>query len=144
MENTLIPEEKTQIQQLWERICEKLENVMNPFSFEHTMRGIQALKIINRQLVLQAQTELAANALLGHNAELIKETVVACGVSFGLIGFKVFVEGSDLYSLKDIEESSPYPITPINKNFTFQSFVAGPESKLVYEAAKTVAENSQK
>jgi chromosomal replication initiator protein len=140
-ETTFTPEETTQIQALWERICEKLQKAMNPFSYEAAIRGIKPLKIINRHLVVQAGTELAANTLIAHNNDLIRETVVACGAGLGLIGFKVFVEGSELFNLQDIEESSPYPITPINKNFTFQSFVAGPESKLVYEAAKTVAEN---
>ena len=140
-ENTPITEGKTQIQILWERICEKLEKTMNSFSYDTTIRGVVPVSVKNRHLILQATSDMAASTLMGHSVELIKEAVVACGGSFGLIGFKVFVEGSEVYSLEAIEETSPYQAAPINKNFTFDSFVAGAESKLVYEAAKTVAEN---
>ena len=141
IENTPITEGKSQIQILWEKICEKLEKVMNPFSYETTIRGIQPVEIMNRHLVLKAGTEMAASTLTGHSAELIKDAVITCGGSFGLVGFEVFVEGSDLYSLDRIKTKPSYQPSPINKNFTFDSFVAGSESKLVYEAAKTVAEN---
>ncbi|MBQ8319846.1 MAG: chromosomal replication initiator protein DnaA [Clostridia bacterium] len=140
-ENTPITEGKSQIELLWERICEKLSKSMNPFSYETTIRGVRPAKVVNRLLILEATTDMAASTLKKSSYELIRDTVVSCGAGFGLVGFDVYVEGSDLFSLSEIEESSPYPVAPINKNFTFDSFVVGAENKLVYEAAKTVAEN---
>ncbi|MBQ9729328.1 MAG: chromosomal replication initiator protein DnaA, partial [Clostridia bacterium] len=50
-------------------------------------------------------------------------------------------DDSSTFSLESAYESDSFQPSPINKRFTFDSFVAGMDNKLVYEAAKSVAEN---
>ena len=139
MENT---QEKSQLKILWARISERLEKVINPVSFDAFIRDLEPLEIANRHLLLRTGTDLAANTIMGSHSQKIKEEILRCDGGFGLVGFRLVVPGSTIYTVDAVhEEEDLYQSAPINKNFTFDSFVPGAGSKLVYEAAKTVAEN---
>ncbi len=140
-EFTNMNEGKSQLKILWEKICERLEKVVTPISFETFIRDLEPVDISGRHLVLRAGTDLAAATIISKHSTQIKDAILKYEGGYGLVGFRIIVNGSKVYNLDALEEDDAYHACPINKSFTFSSFVAGAGSKLVYEAAKTVAEN---
>ena len=140
-EFTNMNEGKSQLKILWEKICERLEKVVTPISFDTFIRDLEPVDISGRHLVLRAGTDLAAATIISKHSTQIKDAILKYEGGYGLVGFRIIVNGSKVYNLDTLEEDDAYHACPINKSFTFSSFVAGAGSKLVYEAAKTVAEN---
>jgi chromosomal replication initiator protein len=138
---TNISEGKSQLKILWDKVCQRLEKVVTPISFETFIRDLEPVDIAGRHLVLRAGTDLAAATVINKHSAQIKDAILKYEGGYGLVGFRIIVNGSSVYNLESLEETEVYQACPINKNFTFSSFVAGAGSKLVYEAAKTVAEN---
>ncbi len=134
-------EGKSQLTILWDKVCERLEKVVTPISFDTFIRDLEPVDIAGRHLILRAGTDLAATTVLNKHANQIKDAILKYEGGYGLVGFRIIVDGSAVYNLDHLEEDESYHACPINKSFTFSSFVAGAGSKLVYEAAKTVAEN---
>ena len=140
-EFTNMNEGKSQLKILWEKICERLEKVVTPISFDTFIRDLEPVDISGRHLILRAGTDLAAATIISKHSTQIKDAILKYEGGYGLVGFRIIVNGSKVYNLDALEEDDAYHACPINKSFTFSSFVAGAGSKLVYEAAKTVAEN---
>ena len=134
--------ERSQLHFVWKQISEKLQNMVSPLTYSSSFKDIEPYDIIGRIIVLQAPTQSIANAIMAHHRleEGLREAIVKCDL--GLSDFRLYVEGSDVYTL-DFEEDAAdlFPAPPINKSFTFDSFVAGNGNKFVYAAAKSVAEN---
>ena len=82
---------------------------------------------------------MSAGVIMKKHAEKLRDAIVKCDL--GITDFRLIVDGSEAYSA-DFEEDAAdtFISTPINKNFTFDSFVASPSSKFAYAAAKSVAE----
>ena len=141
MADLMTNEGKSQLKILWDKVCERLEKVVTPISFDTFIRDLEPVDIAGRHLILRAGTDLAATTVLNKHANQIKDAILKYEGGYGLVGFRIIVDGSAVYNLDHLEEDESYHACPINKSFTFSSFVAGSGSKLVYEAAKTVAEN---
>ena len=132
--------ESTQLQFIWKQIDEKAEKLIRPVSYNNFIKDLQPIDIVGRKIILKTTSELAANSILTHHAEELRDAIVKCDV--GVKDFRLFVEGSKVYTLEPEEdEVESFQSAPINKAFTFESFVAGSGSKFVYAAAKSVAEN---
>ena len=132
--------ENSQLQFLWKQILEKAEMLINPSSFNEFIKELEPIDVVGRKIVLKAHTDMAAGVIERKHAESLRSAIVKCDL--GLADFRIVVDGSVNYPL-DFEEdvSETFRTSPINKNFTFDSFVAGAGSKFVYAAAKAVAEN---
>ncbi|MBQ7769838.1 MAG: chromosomal replication initiator protein DnaA [Clostridia bacterium] len=132
--------ENSQLQFLWKQILEKAEMLINPSSFNAFIKDLEPIDVVGRKIVLKAHTDMAAGVIERKHAESLRSAIVKCDL--GLADFRIVVDGSVNYPL-DFEEdvSETFRTSPINKNFTFDSFVAGAGSKFVYAAAKAVAEN---
>ena len=132
--------ENSQLQFLWKQILEKAEMLINPSSFNAFIKELEPIDVVGRKIVLKAHTDMAAGVIERKHAESLRSAIVKCDL--GLADFRIVVDGSVNYPL-DFEEdvSETFRTSPINKNFTFDSFVAGAGSKFVYAAAKAVAEN---
>lgn len=132
--------ENSQLQFLWKQILEKAEMLIAPVSFNSYIKDIEPIDIVGRKIILKAHSDLAAEVIERKHAESLRSAIVKCDL--GLADFRIVVDGSVDYPL-DFEEdvSETFRTSPINKNFTFDSFVAGAGSKFVYAAAKAVAEN---
>ena len=141
MADLMTNEGKSQLKILWDKVCERLEKVVTPISFDTFIRDLEPVDIAGRHLILRAGTDLAATTVLNKHSNQIKDAILKYEGGYGLVGFRIIVDGSAVYNLDHLEEDESYHACPINKSFTFASFVAGAGSKLVYEAAKTVAEN---
>ncbi len=131
-------EEKAQFGSVWHQIRETAKKIVNPISFNTFVENLTPVDIVNRKIVLKAETELTAKVITGTLAELIKKAVVSADV--GLVDFIVVVDGSSTYTLDEMPDA--YEETPVllDHRYTFESFVEGSSNQFVYAAAKSVAE----
>lgn len=98
------------------------------------------MDIINRRIYLKAPTELAANTIMKKHAVSLRDAISKS--DSGITDFRLVVEGSETYTLEEEEDvADDFKPVPVNKNFTFDSFVVGSSNKFVYAAAKSVAEH---
>ena len=132
--------ETTQLQFVWKQISEKVENLVSPVSYDSFIKPLEAVDIVGRKIILKAATDMAANVVMNKHADKLREAIQKCDL--GVNDFRLIVDGSAVYS-DDVPEDAmeTFQASPINKAFTFDSFVVGPGNKLVYAAAKSVAEN---
>ena len=130
--------ENSQLHLLWKQICERAQNIISPVSFNHFIKDLEPIDITGRKIVLRCSSDLNASSIMKKFADKLREAIVKCDL--GLSDFRLVVDDSTLFTY-DAEEDGEFRTSPINKNFTFDSFVAGANSKFVYAAAKAVAEN---
>ena len=131
--------EHSQLQYIWKQVSERVQNLISPISYNTYIKTFEPIDIMGRILVLKAETPLGANTIMKKHAEKIRDAMVKCDL--GVKDFRLVVDGSEEFSLDYEEDASEnFQSAPINKNFTFDSFVAGAGSKFVYAAAKAVAE----
>lgn len=130
--------EKTQFEVLWDKIRERAKLLVNPISYSTFIENLVPVDVVNRKIVLQAETELTAKLVSTSHAQKLREAIVSADV--GLVDFIVVVEGSDEYSLREAPDAVEETTVVIDKRYTFESFVVGTSNKFVYAAAKSVAE----
>ena len=132
--------ENSQLHFLWKQVLEKAEMLIASVSFNQFIKDLEPVDVSGRKIVLKASSDLAAETIMKKHAENLRSAIVKCDL--GLSDFRLVVDGSDEFSL-DFEEdvADAFRTSPINKSFTFDSFVAGSGSKFVYAAAKAVADN---
>lgn len=131
--------EKSQINFLWKQIRDKAEGIIPPVSFNAFIRDLEPVDVINRRIYLKASSDLAANTIMKKQAVTLRDAIAKCNV--GITDFRLLVDGSDTYTLEEDGADDDFKPVPINKNFTFDSFVVGSSNKFVYAAAKSVAEH---
>ena len=132
--------EKTQIDFIWKKISEKAQKLIPQMTYSTYVEPIVPVDIAGRKIVLRVVSEMGADILMKKYADQIKEAVVQSGA--GLNGFIFVVDGSSVYTMENAAaEEDVFEPLPIDKRFTFDSFVPGPSNKFVYAAAKAVAEN---
>ena len=132
--------EKSQTLYLWKLIRDRVQNVIPPVSYDAFIKDLEPVDIIGRKIVLKAQTVMTADTIVKKHAAAINDAVEKANV--GLDGFRMYVENSVAYPLEDEEDfSDSFHPVPLNKNYTFDSFVVGSSNKFVYAAAKAVAEH---
>lgn len=131
--------EKAQFEFLWDKIRDRAEQLIKPIAFETFIKSLVPVDVVNKKIVLQANTELAAKQIYKSHADKLREAIVSSEV--GLNDFVIVVEGSEEYTLREeadaLEEADP---VVLDKRYTFDSFVVGSSNKFVYAAAKSVAE----
>ena len=132
--------ENTQLQYVWKQISERVENLISPVSYDSFIKPLEPIDITGRKIVLKASTDMAANVVMNKHAEKLREAIQKCDL--GVNDFRLVVDGSKEFSLNvENDAIEAFQASPLNKNFTFDSFVTGPGNKFVYAAAKAVAEN---
>lgn len=132
--------EQSQINFLWNQIRSKMQELVSPVVFDAYIKDLEPVEVINRRICLKAHTDLTANSIMKRQAASLNDAIARCNL--GLTGFKLVVDGSDVYNFETEEDfGEDFKPVPINKNFTFDSFVVGSSNKFVYAAAKSVAEH---
>ena len=133
--------ENSQLSFLWKQIRERLQNSISPLSYSNLFKDMEPVDVVGRKIILKAPTDNNAQAIMTHKfGEKLRDAIVKCDI--GLSDFRLVVDGSDIFTAEAEEDASEtFRVSPINKGFTFESFVAGAGSKFVYAAAKAVAEN---
>ena len=132
--------EKSQTEYLWKLIRDRVQNVIPPVSYDAFVKDLEPVDILGRKIVLKAQTEMTADTIMKKHAAAISDAVEKANV--GLDGFRIYVENSAAYPLEEADDfNDAFNPVPLNKNYTFDSFVVGSGNKFVYAAAKSVAEH---
>ncbi len=131
--------ENSQLTFLWKQILEKAEMLISGVSFNAFIKELEPIDVSGRKIILKASSDLTATTIMKKHAEKLRNAIVKCDI--GLADFRLVVDGSDVFSAEFEEDAAEtFRIAPINKNCTFDSFVAGAGSKFVYAAAKSVAD----
>ena len=130
--------EHSQLQFIWKQVSEQLQKLISPISYDAYIKTLEPIDVAGRILVLKAETSLGANTIMKKHADKIRDAITKCDL--GIKDFRLVVDGSDEFPLEYEADEDFFQESPINKNFTFDSFVTGSGSKLVYAAAKAVAE----
>ena len=132
--------ESTQLNFIWKQVLSKAQMLIPTVSYDTFIKGLEPVDLVGRRIILRASSSLAAHTIMKKHSDKLREAILKCDLGFN--DFRLVVEGSDDFPM-DVEEDATgiFQPTPINKNFTFDSFVAGAGSKFVYAAAKSVAEN---
>ncbi len=134
--------ESSQLHFIWKQITERLQNLVSPLTYSSTFEDLEAADIVGRIIVVKAPTKSIADSIMIHQrlSEALRNAIQKCDL--GVKDFRLYVEDCEAYPLEVEEDAAEnFQASPINKNFTFDSFVAGSGSKFVYAAAKSVAEN---
>ena len=132
--------EKSQALYLWKLIRDRIQNVIPPVVFDTFIKDLEPEDVIGRKIILKAQTVMTADTIVKKHSAAINDAVEKANV--GLDGFRMYVENSVAYPLEGEEDfSDSFRTVPLNKNYTFDSFVVGSGNKFVYAAAKAVAEH---
>ena len=131
--------ENSQLNFLWKQILEKVEPMISTVGFHSFVKDLEPMDVLGRKISLKASSELNATTVMTKYGAQLREAIVKCDL--GLNDFRLVVDGSLLFSA-DTEEDvmETFRTSPINKNFTFDSFVSGAGTKFAYAAAKAVAE----
>lgn len=132
--------ENSQLTFLWKQIYEKANSLISGIAFNTFIKDLEPIDVSGKKIILKAPTELTATTIMKKHADNLRNAIVKCDL--GLTDFRLVVDGSLQFPL-DFEEDAAdsFQDAPINKSFTFESFVAGSGNKFVYAAAKAVAEN---
>ncbi|MBR2903959.1 MAG: chromosomal replication initiator protein DnaA [Clostridia bacterium] len=134
--------EKAQLQHAWEKIDKKIQELVPFISYMTSIKDLQPVDIFNRKIVLKANSEMVASTVMDNHADKLQEAIIKSNLGDSIVGFLLVVDGSTVFTLDSQEDAfSSFQSSPIRKEFTFDSFVAGNGNKFVYEAAKAVAEN---
>ena len=116
--------EHSQLQYIWKQISERVQNLISPISFNTYIKTLEPIDIRGRLLILQAETPLGASTIMKKHADKLRDAMAKCDL--GVKDFRLYVEGSDEFPLEDEEDAADtFQPSPINKQFTFDSFVAG-------------------
>ena len=131
--------ENTHLQLIWKQISTQLQKVIIPISYDHLFKDVEAIDIAGRKIILKVPTDNNAEGITKRFADTLREVIVKCDL--GVNDFRLVVDGSDVFTLTEEDAFDAFVSSPINKAFTFDSFVVGPGTKFAYAAAKSVAEN---
>ena len=131
--------EHTQLQYVWKQISERAQNIISPISFDHLIAPLEPIDIQGRKIILKCSSDTNAETIMNKFSDKLKEAIAKCAV--GVTDFRLVVDGSEIFSAEEEQDAfETFPASPINKQFTFDSFVVGPGTKFAYAAAKAVAE----
>ena len=133
--------ENSQLAFLWKQISERLQNSISPLSYSNLFKDMEPVDVVGRKIILKAPTDNIAQTIMTYKfGEKLRDAIVKCDI--GLSDFRLVVDESEIFTLNEEEDAADtFRVSPINKGFTFDSFVAGSGSKFVYAAAKAVAEH---
>ena len=133
--------ENNQYEILWKAIRENLEQTLAHITFTTYISGLKPVDIDGTRIVLKTDTEFFAKTIVHQLKDKIKAAIAKADT--GITDFVLMVEGNDEPYYRPAEEEFDDDYTPVavDPRFTFESFVVGPSNKLVYAAAKAVAQN---
>ena len=129
--------EITQFDFLWDKIKERVKQLVNPISYDTFIANLVPVDVVNKKIVLRADTEVSAMTVTQKHVTQLREAIVSSEV--GLNDFVIIVEGSDVYTLEELPDAVEESSVVLDKRYTFDSFVVGSSNQFVFAAAKSVA-----
>lgn len=131
--------EKGNFDFLYNPIKEKMQELISHINYTTYIEKLVPVDIDGRFIVLETPTEGFANYITGTLAEKMREAIIKADV--GLVDFRLKVEGSDGFAYNAPDAEIAAPPSNLNPKFTFDSFVVGKNSEMLYAAALSVAED---
>ena len=126
---------------LWKNALKELEITVSNLSFATYIQILEPVDIKGNTIVLCSPNEFFGKQV-GEGSPLeakIKDALKK--TESGVTEFELFFGTKEDYIKKNQEIiNDTIPTTPINKAFTFESFVVGDSNEFIYAAAKAVAE----
>ena len=126
---------------LWNNALKRLEKTVSAISYSTYITKLKAVDVDTDKLVLCTDGEAFATYISDRLADKITEALVS--LNAGLKGFVLFTGNSREDYLKSKvydRKEMPFPTMPVNPKYTFDSFVVGNSNKMLYAAAKAVAD----
>jgi len=128
---------------LWKTTMPEFEKLVSTVGFETYISVLKPVDIVDGKLVLITESKLFADTVFkGPLAGKIREALSKSNSEIS--DFTIVVaKNRDEYleTIKDKERDVPENTgSPINKKFTFESFVVGSSNEFIYAAAKAAAE----
>lgn len=130
--------ENNQFEFLWSKIKDRAKQLINPISYSTFIEPLVPVDVVNRKIVLKAESELAALTVTKNHMDKLRNAVLSSDV--GLSDLVVIVEGSSQYTLDENPDALEETDVVLDRRYTFDSYVVGNSNKFVYAAAKSVAE----
>ena len=127
---------------LWEKTLAVLQNTVSAISYSTYILQLKPVDLVGTTLVLTTQTEMFASEVAGRLQDKIRSALVAADT--GITDIKLYVgDGKEDYLAQKNSDPVREEIenTPINPNYTFDTFVVGDSNRYMYAAAKAVADN---
>ena len=127
---------------LWNKVLEVLKKTVSMISYSTYITQLKPVDLLGTTLVLSTKTEMFASEVAVRLQDKIRDALKTAET--GITDIKLFVgDGKEDYlaqkgvaSIKDEIEN-----TPINPNYTFDTFVVGDSNRYMCAAAKAVADN---
>ncbi len=124
---------------LWNKVKERVKPLVNSIAYSTFIDVLVPTDVVDRKLVLKADTEIAAATITKNHLSALREAVIAADI--GLTDVAIIVDGSEEFTLDNLPDSFEDSAVVLDKRYTFDSFVVGSSNQFVYAAAKSVAEN---
>lgn len=126
---------------LWKNALNELEKTVSPINFSTYVQKLKPVDIDENKIILCTKSELFANYTFTRLVDKINTALR--NLNAGVDGFELFVGNSKEDYLKNKsydKKEMPFPSMPIDPKYTFESFVVGSSNKMLYAAARAVAE----
>lgn len=127
---------------LWNKALAELEKTVSAISYSTYITKLIPVDIVGRKLILGTLSETFISFVTTRLTDKI--TVAIRSLGAGLDGFELFLGSTveDYLKFKGTAEQDELPASsmPIDPNFTFENFVVGSSNKMLYAAAKAVAD----
>ena len=118
--------ENNQFEFLWNKIRERAKSLVNPISYSTFIENLDPVDVVNKKIVLRAETELTAKLITTNHADKLREAIATSET--GLSDFVIIVEGSEEYTLRETPDALEETPVVIDKRYTFDSYVVDRKS----------------
>lgn len=127
---------------LWKTTLPELEKTVSSVAYDTYIKELFPVDIVGSKLILCTPSNIFAGMANNNLKDKITDALIKSNSDVS--DFAVYVAKNREEYLKQVATDSDDDIknqgSPIDKKFTFESFVVGPSNELIYAAAKAVAE----
>ncbi len=127
---------------LWKTILPELEKTVSSIAYTTYVTKIVPVDIVGKKIVLITQAKIFAETIESKMRDTICDALSKSSTDIN--DFVIYIANSREEYLAKYGEEEILPVleqgSPVNKQFTFESFVVGASNEFLYAAAKAVAE----
>ena len=126
---------------LWGKALDELKKTVSAISYSTYILQLKPVDLIGTTLVLTTKTEMFASEVAGRLQDKIRSALEVAET--GITDIQLFVgDGKEDYLAQKGKQRVKEEVenTPINPNYTFDTFVVGESNRYMYAAAKAVAD----
>lgn len=135
-------DESQSLLNLWDRVKKELQGTIAEITYNTHITQFVPINVHSNKIVLQTPSKLFADAICESQTlvEKVKEALKKSNT--GLTDFEIILQGEEDIYFSTNSQDEEFDSIPIEKKYTFSSFVVGPNTEFVYAAARSVAENT--